>query len=150
MHWKRYVRRKLLAYNAFRADRDELLEMAAGMDEDIKPKMSRLTGMPRGKGGQPHSIVEQQVLDREESFDGMTMSLEQLEQQIAPIEKALMWLDYEEEALIRFTFHSVQGNEEEYTWHFLLMTPEEAEKTKHEAMWKIYCFLQSDCEDAGL
>ncbi|KGE16641.1 hypothetical protein [Paenibacillus wynnii] len=105
------VRRQLLAYNGLRADRDELLRILKGRDQDIRPGRSCSDGMPRQQGGIPRSSVEGAAIRREEELEELLGKLEQINRQLEPIEKALAMLHWRERQIIRKTFFSMEGDD---------------------------------------
>jgi seryl-tRNA synthetase len=133
MNWMRWVRRELLAYKALQADRRELLDRIAEMDEDIKPRLSHLDEMPRAKGGLPHSSVETQAILRDESAKEIMQQLQQINRRLEPIERALSALDDQEREVIQMGFHSMDEEQPEK----LGLSPDEFESIKCYAMQRI-------------
>lgn len=142
MDWMRAARRELMAYNAFRADREEILERLADMDSDIRPNSSRLDGLPKAKGGLPRSTVEAAVLNREEWREQLTAQLQEVNCRLAPIERALAALNPQEREVIRLSYHSMgQGPES------LGMSADTFNGIKYQALREVAWVLQSLNQD---
>lgn len=103
----RDVRRQLMAYNGLRADRDELLRILKGRDQDIHLGSSFTDGMPRQQGGLPRSSVEGAAIRREEELAQLLGKLEELNLQLVPIERSLAALHWREQQIIRHVFFSL-------------------------------------------
>ncbi|MNW41411.1 hypothetical protein D3C74_185480 [compost metagenome] len=107
MDWKRKIRCELLAYNALKVDRRELMKRLAEMDKDIRPSSSRIDGMPRIKGGLPKSIVESAAIRREEDTEKLRASFEKINDRIISLESALDSLNEQERKVIKYSFYDL-------------------------------------------
>lgn len=136
MNWLREVRLELLAYNALRANHDEILRRLGERDEDIRPSNSRLDGMPRAQGGLPRSSVEDAVLRREEELVELRHELQRLNRRIDPIQRALSTLSWLEHRVIHLTYHSMTEASESVK--SLGLSLKQFEHIKHQALWKIF------------
>lgn len=137
----RMVRRELLAYNAFKASKGELLEQLNQMDNDIRPRLSFLDGLPRGHGGLAKSIVEYTAMDREETKESLNKQLELIEQRINPVEAALTILSPIEKEVIKLTFFSLEYDHDSEISEVLGLSLRRMEEIQNQAMWTIYHVL---------
>ncbi|NMM52044.1 sigma factor-like helix-turn-helix DNA-binding protein [Paenibacillus aquistagni] len=133
------VRKELLIYNAYRADREEILERLEQLDQDIQPRLSHMNGLPRGKGGLPRSSVEHAVINREETTQELNERLKQIETHMKPIELALDSLSFVERSVITALYHSLQHNTYTEIAESLGFTVNELMRIKREALVKFGC-----------
>ena len=112
MYLKKLIKRLFMRYNLARAIKEECLDLLRLSDEDISPRISRIDGEIRGKGGVPKSIVESIVLSREEHSENIRKKLQYANVIIAIVDELLSCLDPLECRVIKHIYFSLDDDEE--------------------------------------
>lgn len=139
MHWTCWVKYQLRKYLCKELLREELLERLEHLDDDITVGSMRLSGMPRSSC-LPSSPVERLVENREQIRNKVQAQLAELDKSSDRIESALQSLGRVEQAVIRWSFFSVDYDEQDIAAN-MGMDLQQLQAIRHSALGTLFDYL---------
>lgn len=141
MGWMRWTKKQLRLYMCRDLYRQDIQNELSSMDENIAPRVSRLDGMPKARGGVAFSSVEHEAEHREEARERLLRHLKELNEQIEGMENALKPLSDIERSALEWAYMRTFYETDKEIANCFKMPLREFWSLKIGALYKVYVSL---------